>query len=145
MSDSGVKKFALLFLVIGAGLLVGALISGLNSFSLLREGVRTTGNVVDFNQGYDDEGDMMYTPVFTFLDEQGSQHQVTSRVSRSSPGYRRGEAVTVIYRRSSPENAEIQSLFGLWGVAGILTIIGVGFVFFGVLALIMFGRVADTS
>jgi hypothetical protein len=136
MTDNNVfKLIGLIFLGVGVLILGGAILAGMNSASLLREGVRTTGNVIELLQSYDDEGDLLYTPVFLFLDEQGREHRVQSKFSSSPPGYRPGQAVELIYRPGRPETADVTSFFGLWGLAGILGMMGVGFIFFGLLAL----------
>lgn len=138
------NKLGWAFLAIGVLLLVGAVFAVMNTVNLLQDGIRTTGNVVDYVVDYDNDG-MLFAPVFTFLDDQGSEHRIVSNVSSSSRGYTLGEAVDVIYRRGDPEGADIVSMFGLWGMAAILGGIGVGFVFFGILGIYIIGRIPQIS
>lgn len=133
--DHVFKWVAWLFLVIGVGLLIGAAFAALNSVRLIQQGVRTTGNVVDFIESFDEEGTLMYSPVFVFLDENGQEHRIQSSYSSSSPGYTRGQIVDVVYPRGDPERARLPNAFSYWGVTLILGFIGVAFVFFGVMAL----------
>lgn len=136
MTDNNIFKIVgYIFLGVGILLLGGAIIAGMNSASLLREGVRTTGNVLEFNQYYDDEGTLMYTPVFVFLDEQGQEQQVQSKISSSSPRFRPGQAVELIYRPGKPQTADTISFFDVWFLTGILGVMGIGFIFFGILAV----------
>jgi hypothetical protein len=97
--------------------------------------VRTTGNVLEFNQYFDDEGTLMYAPVYIFLDEQGQEQIVQSKISSSSPRYRQGQTVELIYRPGKPETASTISYFELWFLAGILGVLGLGFFIFGVVAV----------
>jgi hypothetical protein len=136
MKDNNIfKKVGIIFLVVGILLLGGAILAGMNTVSLLNEGVRTTGNVVEFLESYDDEGDLMYTPVFVFLDEQGQEQRVQSKISSSSPRFRQGQAVELIYRPGKPETADTTSFFDLWLLAGILGFMAIGFIAFGVVAI----------
>jgi len=139
------RNLGWLFIAIGILLLAGAVISINSTRQLLSQGIRTTGNVVDYSIGQDDEGTTMYAPVFAFLDQVGIEHQVQSKVSSSSQAYIKGQAVTVIYHSGSPESAEIMSTFGLWGVAGILGFVGVMFVVFGVGAVFVVRKVLDSQ
>lgn len=133
--DKIFKWIAWLFLVIGVGLLIGAAFAAMNSVRLIQQGIRTTGNVVDFIESYDDEGTLMYSPVFVFLDENGQEHRIESSYSSSSPGYTRGQIVDIVYPPGKPEAARIPDWFSYWGVTLILGFIGVAFIFFGALAL----------
>jgi hypothetical protein len=136
MTDKNVFKIVgLIFLGVGILLLGGALLAGMSSASLLREGVRTTGHVLEFNQYYDDEGTLMYAPVYIFLDEQGREQIVQSIISSSAPRYRQGQTVELIYRPGKPETASTISYFDLWFLAGILGVLGLGFTAFGVAAI----------
>ncbi len=136
MTDKNVFKIVgLIFLGVGILLLGGALLAGMNTLSLLREGVRTTGNVLEFNESYDDEGTLMYSPVYIFLDEQGREQIVQSIISSSSPHYRRGQTVELIYRPGKPQTASTISYFDVWFLTGILGVMGLGFTAFGVAAI----------
>lgn len=132
MPQKMIKGLGWLFIGIGALLLTGAFFAVMSSRSLLQEGIRTTGNVIDFVESQDEDGQTMYAPVFSFLDEQGVEHQILSNVSSSSYAYMKGQAVDVIYRPGDPQGAEIQSTFGLWGLAAILGFIGIIFLVFGI-------------
>jgi hypothetical protein len=136
MTDKNVFKIVgLIFLGVGILLLGGALLAGMNSLSLLRDGVRTTGNVLEFSESYDDEGNRMYSPVYIFLDEQGQEQVVQSIISSSSPRYRQGQTVELIYRPGKPQTASTISYFDLWFLAGILGVLGLGFFIFGIVAV----------
>lgn len=132
MAEKMIRNLGWLFIAIGILLLAGAVVSINSTRQLLSQGIRTTGNVVDYSISQDSEGTLMYAPVFKFLDQAGFEHQVQSNVSSSSPAYIKGQAVTIIYRSVSPENAEIMSAFGMWGLASILGFIGLIFVVFGI-------------
>ena len=145
MSKIILRNLGWLFVAIGILLLAGAVISINSTRQLLNEGIRTTGNVVDYTIGQDDEGTTMYAPVFAFLDQDGFEHRVQSNVSSSGQAYIMGQAVTVIYRPDSPESAEIMSSFGLWGLTGILGFVGMMFVVFGIGVVFVVRKVFESQ
>jgi Protein of unknown function (DUF3592) len=135
-NDKIFKWIAWLFLIIGIGLVIGAGIAAYYSTRLIQQGIRTTGNVVDFVESFSEDGTLMYSPIFVFIDENGQEHRVQSSYSSSSPGYARGQIVDIVYQPGKPDSARIPNAFSYWGVTGILGFIGIGFIFFGALTLI---------
>ncbi len=134
--NTAFKWVGWIFTLIGVGLAIGAVFAAFSGARLAREGVHTTGNVVDFTESTSEDGTLMYAPVFTFLDEQGQQHRIQSRVSSSPPGYSKGQIIELVYPPGQPEKADVASWFGVWGVAFILGIIAVVFIPVGILLLV---------
>ena len=65
--------------------------------------------------------------MFEFKDAEGGSHRVTSPVSSRPAAYDVGEKVAVLYSPGDPEDARIDSFFGLWGGSCIFG--GIGFLF----------------
>jgi len=141
MSGKNVFKWVgVIFGIVGLGLLVGAALAVMSSNRFLSESVRTTGNVVDFIESYDDEGTLMYTPVFEYIDQQGATYTARANYSSSNKSYMKGEAVELLYLPSDPEDVRTPSWFSLWGLALILGAMGIFFVGFAALFLWVISR-----
>ena len=82
----------------------------LNSWRLLREGLRAGGIVVGIH-----ESDDTYAPVFVFHDRSGTEYRVTETFASSSMSYKAGDTVEVLYRPQWPQYACINSFKFLWG------------------------------
>ena len=71
----------------------------------------------------------MYTPVVSFIDENGTEHSFKSDVSSSSPGYSVGEVVPVYYPANHPEDATLATTSGY-------VLMGIG-IFLGLIVLVI--------
>ncbi|MEP2735011.1 MAG: DUF3592 domain-containing protein [Erythrobacter sp.] len=81
----------------------------LSDSTLDAKGGRATGTVVALNAKREDQNRTMYTPEVEFTDPNGQTHRLISNISSSTPDYRRGERVEVIYDPAAPKDAVIDS------------------------------------
>ncbi len=100
------------------------------SLELNKNGVRTTGAVVENVKRHARRNRIRYAPIFQFRTADGEKQTVESRTRSNPPRYDVGEQVTVIYPPGAPQEAEIDRFLNLW--AGPLIAWIVGSVFFGV-------------
>jgi len=102
-------------LVMSVGFLVAAAITAFNVDRFLNEAEQTTGTVIALSEKHDTEHDSInYAPVFTFKIEYGRTQSVTSSVATNPPSFAVGDQVRVLYRRSDPAGAQIDSFWQLW-------------------------------
>jgi hypothetical protein len=114
------------FLLIGAGLLVGAGLVASRTQSFLAGAESAPGKVVGMRPHRSDRG-TTYAPVVEFQPASGARQTFEESTSTSPPAYRLGEAVEVLYDPSDPTDARLRGLFSLWG--GSLILGGIGAVF----------------
>jgi hypothetical protein len=74
--------------------------------SLLVDGVRSTGTVVEFTSRYDGSHDRYY-PVVAFQLADGAPQRAVSRFGSTRPLFAPGQQVPVVYQRDDPERMEI--------------------------------------
>jgi hypothetical protein len=105
----------LVSLVMSVGFLVAAAITAFNVDRFLNEAEHATGTVVAFSEKHDTERNSInYAPVFTFKIEAGRTQSVTSSVATNPPSFAVGDQVRILYRRSDPSGARIDSFWQLW-------------------------------
>jgi hypothetical protein len=90
----------------------------------IRTALRAEATVVEMVEQSGDNG-VMYAPVYTFKDQAGQEQKVHSRCSSYPPAYHVGDKIAVLYRPSSPRDAQIQSFFDMWGWMAIVGGIGI--------------------
>jgi hypothetical protein len=119
----------------------GGVVAGCGLFSwertrrFLKGAMETDGTVVAMVRLSDSDG-VTYAPVVGFIDQDGEYWKSNPGVGSSPAGFKVGDRVRVLYERSNPRAARIHSFFQVWGLALILLVVGVGFVAFGVVALL---------
>jgi hypothetical protein len=121
------------FLLVGCGLLIGAVFLFKDTQSFLKIAERTDGKVVDLvafesTDTDDNRRSVTYAPVVEFLTKEGEKITFTSSTRSYPPSYSRGEAVEIFYLPGNPEKAKINDFFSLWGIAVVFG--GLGIVFF---------------
>ncbi len=121
------------FLLVGCGLLIGAVFLFKDTQSFLKIAARTDGKVVDLvafesTDTDDNRRSVTYAPVVEFLTKEGEKITFTSSTRSYPPSYSRREAVEIFYLPSNPEKAKINDFFSLWGIAVVFA--GLGIVFF---------------
>lgn len=60
------------------------------------------------------DADGARSPVYTFQDSAGKQHEIRSSAFRYPPAYQVGDTIPVIYQPDQPEKAKIDSFFEVW-------------------------------
>ena len=97
------------------GFLIAAAITAFNVDRFLNEAEQTMGTVVALSEKHDTErNSITYAPVFTFKIEYGRTQSVTSNVATNPPSFAVGDQVRILYRRSDPSGARIDSFWQLW-------------------------------
>lgn len=60
----------------------------------------------------------LFRPVFTFKDESGKKHKVTSSIASYPAPFVVGETIEILYPPGKPALAEYRGLFAQWGLTG---------------------------
>jgi len=129
MNRFSIAKY--LFVLVGTGMLIGAMAWHSSTRQFLAHASRTQGTVVALLPHYSNNNtSITYSPVVRF--NNGSQDiQFNSSSSRNPPGYNIGATVPVLYRDSNPYDARIDSFFSIWGGTLILGLLGGVFLLVG--------------
>ena len=96
---------------------------------LLDHGIRTKATVVDLVESYSD-GDIMYKPVFEYLDYGGNMTSFESSVSSNPAPYSIGDSVHIIYSKEGAHH-RFESFWGLYRWTIILLCIASPFLIIG--------------
>lgn len=96
-------------------------------------------NSITFLQGGEPTG-LLYYPIVEYR-VGADEHRLTGRTGRTSETWEPGERITVLVARGNPQNARINTVFGVWGGAIILGALGALFLLLSVLAPFGFGGV----
>ena len=96
---------------------------------LLDDGIRAKATVVDLIESYSDE-DIMYKPVFEYLDYGGNTASFESSVSSNPAPYSIGDSVKIIYSKDGDDH-RVESFWGLYRWTIILLCIASPFLIIG--------------
>jgi hypothetical protein len=132
----------------GLGALFGSVFWAQNRLELKNTGLRTQGTVIGHNTHVNSSPEenrrsstIRYTERVEFTDLGGQQIIFVSNTSSSSPIYRVGEQVEVIYPKANPKSALIYSFSSFWGGPVVLLCFGVAFSLMGPIAFFQIGRI----
>lgn len=112
------KKLALrgavIMFVLCAALSVGAYYAGIDMMDRYEKGIRARAEVVDFKEHYssDDGGGYTYSAVVEYFDQGGDKVRFDDSVRASSPLYKKGEYIIVLYNPLNSKDAIIDR--GVW-------------------------------
>ena len=73
-----------------------------------------------------------YRSVFVYHDDLGKQHRIETSSGFSSPEFKVGELVPVLFRPDAPSEAKINTFWNLWSFTINSTIVGSIFLSFGI-------------
>ncbi len=122
------KLIGITFLIIGMGMLSGGIFFYAHTAQWVRNSVKTTGTVVDFERSLSDSRSpsirWSYRPLIQFQTETGEQFRFASSLGSNQPQYRIGQSVPVIYDTGNPVRAAIDSFFAVW--MGVIVLAGLG-------------------
>lgn len=120
------------FGLVGAGLLLAAVVAARRALALKRTGTRSRAIVVEMkardlnirsrNEAASD--DTVFAPVVEFTTPDGTIQRVEG-VASSPPRYAVGDRVDVLYDPARPGDARVDSFWGLW-LGVVLTVVGGG-------------------
>lgn len=119
--------YALVF-VVGCALLALAYWQFQKTEKLLLTGKKSEAQVVKMNTHRDNDGDLMYTPVFEYTDENHQPHTYTYEVSSSPATWDVGEKADVVYNPANDKEIKIVTYWGLYRWVTIPLIVGVSLI-----------------
>lgn len=129
--------FAVIFTLIGLGMLVGSGWTLGTTLKFRKQAQTTEGQVVEYDTEVSESRSngrtkrtTMYRAIFEFRDLSGTTHQVKAGSSSSSKGYAVGAKVPVRFMPDNPDDARIDSFMENWFAPLLLG--GLGIVFFGI-------------
>jgi hypothetical protein len=106
---------------VGLTLFLVGVVWGAKRFSLMREGVKTTGSVVEVSQSDSTETrgtrtykTTSYYPVVKFEAADGKSYRFRGSTGSAAPEYEPGTKVDVVYRRENPADAQIVDFEQFW-------------------------------
>jgi len=112
-----VLAFPLIFLMVGVGLVVEAIIFVSQAESAL-------GKVVHVQRSYDNDGGASYTPLILYETGEGLYFEAETHISSGNYDYDIGNRVEILYSYSDPETVRINSFFSLYGIGLIFAAMG---------------------
>ena len=111
------KLAALVFALVGVGMLAWAASEYRSASALTGDAIKADGTVIEMiKQEFSDPDAGLtyaYAPRIEFVDESGGTRNFIGNAS-NPPAYREGDHVEVIFQRSQPETARINSFMSLW-------------------------------
>jgi len=128
------RRVAPFLLLAGLGLLAAGVYQSRSLMRLESSGIRTAGLVTGFRTSHDHDG-VTYHPVVAYTDGAGHAVEFTDSVGSNPPLYRRGDAVTVLYRPEKSGSAIVDRGPWNWLPALLLYLFGAGLAAVGVSVL----------
>ncbi len=126
---------ALLFIIVGSGLLIGAAITGKNKIEFMAAAHKAPGMIIGMKTLIS-KGTRTYKPIIQYIYKNDFQPTTFEHsVSSSHPSWERGDAVTVLYNPYNKHDAMIEDGLWNWKMQIILTFIGSIFFLVGLIIL----------
>ena len=124
--------------IIGANLLVG-LILFYRNWRFVSNALAANGTVIGLERrGLTKSGNILYSPVVSFVAADGSRIEFTEFIRRHPPGFEVGEQVEVIYdRRNFKKARAVKSKWDLYFPAWIFLLVGGVLLLVGVLIAVV--------
>jgi len=126
----------LLLFLIGSGLLVGDFYMIKSTYGFLKSSEKTEGVVTKLISNRSSDGKIMYNPEISFSDVSGKVIIFQSSLSSTIPDYAVGEKVSVLYDKTNPQKAKINTFLQLWFGPMIMTVLGAVFFLIGLFTLL---------
>jgi hypothetical protein len=101
-----------------------ASVSYFRSRAFARAASRAQGTVIRVEEKRGHEGLVTFVSIFQFRDTSGTLHTVRDSISASPALHAVGDSVSVLYHRTSPDAARIDSFMSLWGLSMVMAILG---------------------
>lgn len=125
----------LLFVLIGFAVVISGIFAILKVRRQLAGSAKATGKVVSFGRIQGQRG-YLYCPQVEFQIPNGQTIRFQSETGSQPPAYQVGQQVEVVYQIANPSKAEIDSMTALWFAPGCMLLMGVLFMFVGI---VLFG------
>lgn len=127
-----------LFGTVGLSCFVGGLMWGMKRYKLMKEGVRTTGSVVDLEESRSTSKEngrtvesLSYYPVVEFS-VSGKTYRFRGSTGSSAPSYQVGAQVAVVYAPADPHDAQVADFEQFWLGPVLISIFGFIFLAAGI-------------
>lgn len=125
----------LLFILIGFGVVVSGIFAILKVRRQFAGSAKATGKVIAFGRIQGQRG-YLYCPQVEFQIPTGQTIRFQSEAGSQPPAYQVGQQVEVVYQAANPHKAEINSMMALWFAPGCMSLMGLLFLFVGI---VLFG------
>ena len=127
------------FCLIGAGLSVIAVRHFLRRLAFFRTSSVAPGVIVALREEHDGmETQSFRYPRIRFRTASGQEVTFESEMARGGHGWRVGDSVSIRYRDTDPEVAEIDGFLTLWGASALFAVLAVVFLSLGSAILLGF-------
>lgn len=123
-----------IFLAVGAPMLLVAVFLVVRTRRFLESAVDTTGTIVNLLESTDSDGGTTYQAVVRFETADGREIEWAETMASNPPAGQPGDEVPMKYDPANPENARIAKTFRIWFLPGLLG--GLGAIFFVVGAIL---------
>jgi len=120
------------FSLLGFAFIIGAIFLGKKSFDFVDKSQKVKGTVIGF-QVQESSRSRGYTPIIVFRTAKGQRIKFLGNIVSSSPSYKKGEQVEVLYLPSAPQKAKINSFWSIYLAPFVLGVFGVVFFPLGIL------------
>ncbi|MEQ4986311.1 DUF3592 domain-containing protein [Proteus vulgaris] len=140
------KKFKFLFYIfaiIGVIIFIITLFVIKSELHLVRNGIETTGIVIDQNMSKSSSERSIYHPIIQFTTNDNREITFRSLEGSNPPRFHLGEKISVIYLQNDPQRATINNFLGLYGAGTILGIFSLAFASTGLIPLYFIRRRAN--
>jgi hypothetical protein len=130
----GLRGLGIIFVVLGAVLLLPAVLDAVYTVSFIARAESVVGEVVDVEVTQsqipftDPESGRRYYALLEYTDSDGETHLFRSASAEPRDAIAVGDERELLYLSSSPEGARTASLMGIWGRGIVLAATGVLFV-----------------
>ncbi len=131
------SAIGLIFLVVGAGLVVGCFIAAGRTRRFLSSAQEAQAEVVGLQKRQGTEREISYYPVLRFRTQSGATKEVVSSVGSNPPRYKEGDSLAILYDPQQPEAVRIHSFANVWimplvlgGTGALMLLVGCGITLF---------------
>ncbi|HEX6092835.1 MAG TPA: DUF3592 domain-containing protein [Dongiaceae bacterium] len=133
--------FSAIFLLVGLGMLGGAVYSFVATWRFIGGAIAADGLVIALEERWSSaDGDYTYFPQVAFETEDRRRFEFTGDTGSRPAAFDIGEPVRVLFDPARPETARIDSFFQLWLLPLILGGLGTVFSAFGLAATLSMAR-----
>lgn len=134
----------LLFILIGFAVVISGIFAMFKVRRQLASSAKAKGKVFGFGRIQGKSG-YLYCPQVVFQIPNGQTIKFQSEMGSQPPAYNVGQQVQVVYQITNPNQAEIDSAMALWFAPGCMSLMGLAFLFMGIVlfgfgVLIQFGK-----
>ena len=120
-----------IFLVIGILFLIGTAFTLNSGMDMAKNGIKTTGVITDLDISVSEDKSKTYFPIIEFTTQENQQIEFRSSMGSSSYRNSIGQSIDIIYNPANPQDAIIDSFFGVYGLSIFLGIFGGVFTLIG--------------